>query len=268
MPINQILTEIKIYLRQSKFIMKHIVFATCSLFFAASLFAQVDSTVKPVLKVNEPAKKVKKKYNLSNRANDHFLLQLGITSWAGAPDSIKTKGFSRSINAYFMFDFPFKSSQKLSGAIGIGAGSDHVGLDGGFANVKGKTSTLQFLDTANVRIKKSTVITSYLEAPIELRYVANPEQSDKSFKLALGVKVGTMLKAGTRSRITEPSSSTNYLLKEASKNYFNTTRIVGTARVGYGHFTLFGNYQFTSLLKAGAGPQLKPVTIGLTFSGL
>ncbi|HMR83055.1 MAG TPA: outer membrane beta-barrel protein [Niabella sp.] len=250
--------------------MKKILFAACALFIAGSLFAQVDTASSPALVVSEPVKKPKKKYNLSNRANDHFLLQLGYTNWLDAPDSIQTKGFSRSINAYFMFDFPFKTSQQLSAGIGAGIGSDHVFLDGHFADVKGKTATMRFngLDTSTVGIKKTKVVTTYAEIPIELRYVANPEQSDKSFKFAVGVKVGTMLKGGTRSRITTPTSSPNYLLKESDKTYFNTTRIVGTARIGMGHFTLFGTYQFTSLLKTGAGPQLKPFTVGLSFGGL
>lgn len=250
--------------------MKKILFAACALFFAGSVVAQVDTTVRPELVVSEPAKKPKKKYDLSNRANDHFIVQLGYTNWMDAPDSIKTKGLSRSINAYFMFNVPFKSSPKLSAAIGVGVGSDHVFLDGSFADVKGRSTTMRFYggDTANVDVKKTKVATAYLEAPIELRYTANPGQSDKSFKFAIGFKVGTMLKGGTRSRITEPNSIPNYLLKESSKNFFNTTRIVGTARVGLGHFTLFGTYQFTSLLKAGAGPQLKPYTIGLSLGGL
>lgn len=259
--------------------MKKFLFAALSLFIAGCLFAQtdttqppnvvmVDTTGKPPLVINEPAKKPKKKYNLSNRANDHFLVQLGYTSWLNTPDSIKTKGLSRSINVYFMLDFPFKSSQKLSAAIGLGVGSDHVFLDDNFADVKGKTSTLRFLDTANISIKKSKVVTTYLEAPVELRYTANPERSDKSFKMAVGVKVGTMLRAGTRSRVTTNNSIPNYLLKESSKNYFNTTRIVGTGRIGYGHFTLFGAYQFTPVLKTGVGPQIRPYTIGLSLGGL
>lgn len=250
--------------------MNKFLFAAFALFFAGSAFAQVDTTTRPELVVSEPAKKPKKKYDLSNRANDHFIVQLGYTNWMDAPDSIKTKGLSRSINAYFMFNVPFKSSPKLSAAIGLGVGTDHVFLDGSFADVKGRTATMRFYggDTANVDIKKTKVVTSYLEAPVELRYTANPEQSDKSFKFALGVKVGTMLKGGTRSRISEPASIPNYLLKESSKNYFNTTRIVGTARIGLGHFTLFGTYQFTSLLKAGTGPQLKPYTIGISLGGL
>lgn len=167
-----------------------------------------------------------------------------------------------------MLDFPFKSTPQFSAAIGVGIGTDHVFLDKTFANIKGNTATLRFADTANIEIKKSKVVTSYVEVPVELRYVANPEKSDKSFKAAIGIKGGLMLKAGTRSRVTEKGTQSNYLLKESSKSYFNTARIAGTARVGYGHFTLFGTYQFTSILKAGAGPQLRPYTIGLSFGGL
>ncbi len=258
-------------MRQSTIIMKKILFAAGVFLLAGNLFAQVDTTEKPTLVVSEQPKKPKKKYNLSNRANDHFLLQLGSTRWLGAPDSLQTTGFSRSVNAYVMLDFPFKTSQRLSAAAGLGIGSDHIFLDNeAVADVRGKTTTMRFysMDTVGSTIKKSKVATAYLEVPVELRYVTKPDQSDKSFKAALGLKVGTMIKGGNRTRLTDPTSSANYLLKQSSKNYFNTTRIVGTARVGYGHFTVFGTYQFTGLLKTGAGPQLKPFTVGLSFGGL
>lgn len=248
--------------------MKKIFFAVCSLMVAGSAFAQLDSSTNLKAVNPETVKKVKKKYDLSNRANDHFMLQIGYTNWSGTPDSINTKGFSRSINAYFMFDFPFKSSQNFSAAIGLGIGSDHVFLDKNFANVKGITPTLRFEDTLNIKIKKTKVATTYAEVPLELRFVSNPEKSDKSFKAAIGLKGGLLLRSGTRSKVTEPGTQANYLLKESSKSYFNTTRIVGTARVGYGHFTLFGTYQLTSVLKTGVGPQLRPFTIGLNLSGL
>lgn len=213
--------------------------------------------------VEKPQPK-KRQYNLTNRPNDHFMVQLGYTGWAQVPDSIKTKGFSRSVNVYFMFDFPFKSTQQLSAAVGLGIGSDHIFFDKSFPDVKGTTANLRFNRSSDTSLyKKTKLVTSYLELPIELRYVTNPEKSDKSFKVAVGAKVGTMLKAGTRSRAEE-----GYLLKESSKNYFNTTRVVGTARIGYGHFSLFGTYQFTGLLKDGAGPVLRPFTIGLALSGL
>lgn len=261
--------------------MKKILLFSVLSFAASQINAQVDSLAanKPELTVAEnTVPKQKKKYDLSKRPNDHFLIQLGYTQWLGKPDSIDTKGFNRSVNAYFMFDFPFKSTPQLSAAIGLGVGSDHIIFDKDYPDVKGQTSTLRFnyrtTGADTTFFKKTKLATTYLEAPVELRYVMKPDQSDKSFKFALGVKVGTMIKAGTRARklmaIDDGNESlrNDYLLKESSKKYFNTTRVVGTARVGFGHFTIFGNYQFTNLLKEGVGPELRPFTIGLSIGGL
>ncbi|MFT3903090.1 MAG: outer membrane beta-barrel protein [Niabella sp.] len=240
--------------------------------FLGSAFAQVDTfnTVSP------PSKDIvkKKKYDLSNRPNDHFMLQLGYLMWNNAPDSINTKGFSRSVNMYFMFDVPFKSMQQLSVGAGLGIGSDHVMFNRTFVDVKGRTGSLRFNENYygdSSYFKKTKLMTSYLEAPIELRYVKDPENSDKSFKAAVGVKVGMLLKSGTRNKMLRNKSGgtvNDYLLKEASKNYFNGMRVVGTARIGYGHFSLYGSYQITNVLKSGAGPTINPMAIGLTFSGL
>jgi len=261
--------------------MKKILLFSALTFAAYCINAQVDTLPAntPELKVAKTTvPKTKKKYDLSKRPNDHFLLQIGYTQWLDQPDSIDTKGFSRSINSYFMFDFPFKTTPQLSAAIGLGIGSDRISFNRDYPDIKGQTNTLRFnyrtTSPDTTFFKKTKLTTTYLEAPIELRYVAKPDQSDKSFKVALGVKVGTMLKAGTRARkltaIRQGAevALNDYVLKEASKQYFNTTRVVGTVRVGFGHFTVFGNYQFTKLLKDGVGPEIKPFTIGLTIGGL
>lgn len=261
--------------------MKKILLFSALYLATSALSAQVDTSNAnvPALKVSETTvPKPKKKYDLSKRPNDHFLLQIGYTQWLGKPDSIDTKGFSKSINTYFMFDFPFKTTPKFSAAIGLGVGSDHIVFDRDYPDVKAQSNTLQFNYVSKspdtTYFKKTKLVTTYLEAPVELRYVQNPEKSDKSFKLALGVKVGTMIKAGTRARKlmylddNAEKLKNDYLLKESNKKYFNTTRIVGTARVGYGHFTIFGTYQFTNLLKDGAGPELRPFTVGLSIGGL
>ncbi|MBK8953729.1 MAG: hypothetical protein IPM85_17370 [Chitinophagaceae bacterium] len=45
----------------------------------------------------------------------------------------------------------------------------------------------------------------------------------------------------------------DYVMKEASKQFFNKTRISGMVRLGYGHFSLYGSYQLP-LFKDGSGP--------------
>src|SRR6266581_8595446 len=99
--------------------MKKIPFIVLSTLLFTSIFAQ--DQPKPNSNPTKP--------NLRSRANDHLLLQVGVTNWAGIPDSIKTKGLSRSFNMYFMFDFPFKSNPHLSVAIGPGIGTDNIYFD-------------------------------------------------------------------------------------------------------------------------------------------
>ena len=241
--------------------MKKIALLAISCFLINSLFAQ-DSTFK----------KKKEPIDLSGRANDHFLIQLGYAGWAGKPDSINTGGFSKSFNVYFMFDFPFKTNPKLSMAFGPGISSDHILFDKTYVGIKDATQTLQFRDQTDTNhFKKTKLNTTYLEAPVEFRYTANPLNSGKSFKFAIGAKAGLLLNAHTRNKDLENkngSAINSYTMKETSKRFFNTSRLVGTARVGLGHFTLYGSYQITTLFKEGVAAEIRPFSIGLTISGL
>lgn len=204
--------------------------------------------------------------------SDHLMLQLGTTWWNNKPDSIRTKGFSRSFNIYFMFAFPFKTNPKMSAAIGAGLATDHIFFDRTRVGITDATASLQFEDRRDTSyFKKYKVATSYLEVPVELRFSARPQDDKHSFKVALGAKVATMLAAWTKAKELanrEGQSINDYTEKLKSKRFFNSTRLSATARIGYGHFSLFGSYALTPLFKEGAGPQVRPVTVGITLSGL
>lgn len=240
------------------------------------------SAQTPLDSVSQPAtpKKQKRdwsKLDLSGRTSDHFVIQLGYDGWAGKPDSIRTKGLNRSFNMYFMLDKPFKSDPHFSVAAGLGIGSSNIFFEKTVIDITGKISSARLLfqnaDSIN-HYKKYKLAVVWAELPIELRYFSNPENADKSWKWALGLKLGTMLDAHTKGK--EPQDKNNATIsgqakvveKEKSKKFFNATRIAGTIRVGYGHFSLYGAYQINSLIKDGVGPQVKPYTIGLCLSGL
>lgn len=218
--------------------------------------------------------KPKKKFNLAGRPGDHILLQLSSDRWMGAPDSIdsRRKSLSRGGNIYIMLDKPFKGSPRMSAAFGLGVGTSSMFFDKLLVDIAGNVPVLNFrsLDTLN-RFKKYKVTTAYLELPVELRYTANPEKPNKTFKAAIGLKVGTLLKAQTKGKTLQDASGRNindYTQKTSSKSYFNTTRLAATARLGYGYFSLFGSYNITSIFKDGVAADMKPLQIGLTISGL
>jgi Outer membrane protein beta-barrel domain len=213
------------------------------------------------------------KVSLANRANDHFLLQLGYNGWAQKPDTIHTKGLSRSFNIYFMFDFPFKTDPRFSVGIGAGVGTNNVYFDKMTIDITGRnTNSLSFKDVSDTNyFKKYKLATTYLEAPVELRFAANPLAPSKSWKIAIGAKIGTMVSAEVKGKnlLTKDGGTVNaYTLKEKAKRYFNGTRLAATARISYGIIGLYGSYQVSSFVKEGFGPDVRPFQIGITLSGL
>jgi Outer membrane protein beta-barrel domain len=242
--------------------MRRLVFTALALFLVSFVFAQNDTTVTRTI--------TKPKYEA--RANDHFLLQLGYTSWQNKPDSINTSGLPRSFNMYLMLDFPFKTNPHWSVAIGPGIATDNIYFDKTNVGIAQNTSTVRFQNlTDTSHFKKYKLATAYLEAPIELRYRFNPGDDRKSFKVAVGVKVGTLLNAHVKGKTLQDKNGNtlnSYIMKENSKRFFNQNRLSLMARAGIGHYTLFASYAVTPVFKEGLGPQVRPLTIGLTLSGL
>ncbi|MBC7866028.1 MAG: outer membrane beta-barrel protein [Gloeobacteraceae cyanobacterium ES-bin-316] len=218
--------------------------------------------------------KEKKTYDLANRASDHFMVQFALNSWQGAPDSISSYigGFNRSANVYIMLDKPFKSNPRLSIGAGVGIGSTNIYFKKMIVDIGATTPLLPFraVDTLD-NYKKFKVSSAFLEVPLELRFTSDPTTPNKTFKAAIGVKVGTMLNAHNKGKELRNASGTvinTKTVKETTKSYFNTTRVAATARVGYGNFSLFGAYSLTGVFKDGVAPNMNGLQVGLTFSGL
>ncbi|MGH2563337.1 MAG: outer membrane beta-barrel protein [Ginsengibacter sp.] len=245
--------------------MMKIAFAVFCCFFFSYAFSQ-DSTYK------NPANA--KKITITNRPNDHLLIQLSSDHWTGMPDSIKShqKGLSRGFNIYFMLDKPFRSSPKYSIGFGVGISSSNIVFKRENIDLKANSTLLPFtpLDSSN-HFKKYKLATGYLEVPIEFRYFSKPSTGNKGFKAALGLRLGTLVNAHTKGKTLEDKNNStinSYTEKENSKRFINGTRFIATARVGYGILSLFGAYQLNNVLKDGAGPALHLYQIGLTISGL
>lgn len=226
--------------------------------------------------IDTKKKKDWSKINLTNRPKDHLVFQIGYLNWLKTPDSISTKGLARSVNFYFMFDFPFKTDPRFSVGLGVGFGTDQMYFD------KNAGRDLNLINSTAFRFSKNTgkdtaikyrnikLQTTYLEAPVELRYMVNPEKPNKSLKFAIGVKVGTLISAVDKTKFdSDADGNTKYNRKEKDRKHFNSLRLAPTARIGYGSFALFGQYQLNDFIKEGQGPnQIRPLTIGLTITGL
>ena len=92
-----------VFIQRTKQKMKKLVFLSLAL--TATLFASAQTAKKPT--------KDWSKFDFTNRAADHLVIQYGSDSWTGKPTALRTgNGFSRHFNVYFMFDKPVKSNPK------------------------------------------------------------------------------------------------------------------------------------------------------------
>ena len=232
------------------------------------------------LQAQETETKKKKKdwskVNLGNRPKDHLMLQVGYLNWLQKPDTIATAGLARSVNVYFSFDFPFKTDPRFSVGLGAGVGADNMFFDKNagrnlnIINRNGFSFTKHKGRDTTIRYKSIKLATVYLEAPVELRFMVDPANPNKSLKFALGMKVGTMISATDKTRFTQDAAgNTAYTLKEKDRKNFNNLRLAATARIGFGNFGIFGQYQLNDMIKEGQGPNMiRPMTVGITLTGL
>lgn len=245
--------------------MKKIVFVVISCLFFSMAFSQ-DSI--------PPASTHTKDINLANRPGDHIMIQLSSDHWAGMPDSISShqKGLSRGFNIYFMYNKPFKTSPKYSLGIGLGVSTSNMIFKLMNVGLNATSITLPFTHEDSIdHFKKYKLATTFLQVPIEIRYMSDPDQPNKSWKGAFGLKLGTLLNVHTKAKELQDKNGTTlnlYTEKENSKRYIDGTQVMATARVGYGIFSLFGSYQLNTIIKSGFGPNMRLYQLGITISGL
>jgi hypothetical protein len=260
----------------NKFIFPILLAVLGSLGLQAQSNKEKKKAAKEETKKEKPPKTDWSKVSLGDRANDHFMVQIGYDGWATLPDSIRTTGFGRHLNVYVMLDKPFKTNPQWSVGLGVGIGSSNIYFDKMYVDLKGSISTTQvsFVDVKNANhFDKYKLTAVWAEAPIELRHVSNPLKSDKSFKYAFGVKIGTMISGYTRGKDLQSKDGQSlygnkYVQKEKDRKYLNNVRLAPTFRIGYGNFTIYGAYQITNLWREGQGPGVRPFSVGLCLSGL
>lgn len=242
--------------------MRKIVIAVIAICLVSTAFAQKDSTIRKIL----PSSKKE------SPSNDHFFIQVGRLTWVGKPDSIKTKGIPRSLNIYMLLNFPFKTNPHWSVALGPGIASDNMYFDKMTVGIKDNTSSIRFKDVSDTsRFKRYKLSVNFLEVPVELRYRFNSNDDKKSVKIAVGAKIGTLINAHIKGKVFQNSANqtlNDYTLKENSKQFFSKQRLSLMGRVGVGSLSLFASYSVTPLFKEGLGPTIRPLTLGLTLSGL
>jgi hypothetical protein len=200
-----------------------------------------------------------------------FTLELGLNRSLNGPEGLKLGLWgSRTFNIYYQYELRIlKSNFSLVPGIGLSLerfkfrNGDIISYPKVGAVFKGEIANADSVVFFNITqhqvagLKKSQLITNYLEVPVELRYTFNPDDPARSMKISVGGRVGYLYDSFSKVKYKENGEIKQLKNKESFN--INKLRYGVFAKVGFGSFSLFGYYNLSPLFKNDEGVANKGV---------
>ena len=204
-----------------------------------------------------------------------FVVEIGVNSALNKPTGFDL-GFwgSRTMNIYYQYEMRILKS-RMSFVPGIGFSLERFKFKNNTTLRIEDDDSLKMINSATYgkSIRKSSLVTNYIEIPLELRFSTRPNDPNRSFKAAVGFRVGYLYDAFTKVKYREDGETKK--IKD-NQNYRLTRFRYGVyAKVGAGNISVFANYNLTPMFETGKGIGLRggvaaddfnTFTIGISFA--
>lgn len=166
---------------------------------------------------------------------------------------------SRAINIYYLYEMRLGESNFTFNP-GIGLGFERftfVRNQTLSSDIDGDGNQVSFIPAQDlyentVNIRRSRLINSYVDVPVEFRWHSGSD-FNRSFKIAIGGVFGLLIDAKTK--VQYEVDGTNKTTKQKDPFNLNPIRYGAIARVGIAGFNLWGYYNLSPLFRSGQGPQ-------------
>lgn len=235
----------------------------------ASIAILIAITISAAAQTTEPSPK---KYNRPDIPGA-FVLELGINSALDAPSKFSPALWgSRTLNIYYQYNIRILNS-KFSIVPGVGFSLERFKFKNGATLGYDEDSLKLFTpsETGMTGLRKSQLVTNYFEIPVELRFSTNPEDPGRSFKVAVGGRVGYLYDGFSKLKYKEDGETKR--LKDKQDWNLTKFRYGLYGKFGIGNFSLFAYYNLTPLFEEGKGPgeknvvnDFQTVTVGISLS--
>ena len=180
------------------------------------------------------------------------------------PTGIKTRTINQGANVFLMYNH-MPSNNGFSFAGGVGITSENLYLKDAYVpNVK--ADSISFVNVPfGVKVNRSKLNVTYIDLPLEMRYVTKSKM-----RFTLGMKFGFLIDSKTMYKGDAIDPEGNKLgygthVKYKTVNQLESVRYGVQARVGWKWVHLYGYYSLNKMFKADKGPQMYPISVGVTF---
>lgn len=189
-------------------------------------------------------------------SSDALILNLNTDIWQKVPDSISSRAINQGVSVAGMYNIHMGQGN-FSFALGLGVSSHNFYSNGilGLDSVKKS----EFMPT-HISYKINKLSLTYFDIPVEFRF-----KTASKFRFAVGFKFGFTMDVHTKYKGTDLSDGDGLVLVKTKKiaNIENMNYTL-TARIGYKWAIINASYSLNSIFKKDMGPQMFPISIGLT----
>lgn len=178
--------------------------------------------------------------------------------WMDWPSGgMNVRAINQGAGGFVMYNIPFGSSP-ISFSIGAGIGCHNLYSNTRIVNIKADTISFTVIPDS-MDYKRSKLGLTYIDFPLELRLITKSK-----IRASIGVKLGYLIDAKTKykgdnllgNQITE---------KQRKVDHLDNFRFGPTVRFGYDWFQVMGYFSVTQIFDKGLGPDLYPISVGVTF---
>lgn len=146
--------------------------------------------------------------------------------------------------------------------ITLDADADFISAANTLANFSGNDTSISPDD---IKLSRNKLKIAYAKVPLLLELNTNSENPEKSFHIAAGVEFA--YKLGSKTKQTYEINGYKYNVTRRDEYHLADIKYCSVVRVGYGnYFTLFANYGLSELFEKDKGPEIFPLTAGISFT--
>ncbi len=199
----------------------------------------------------------------STRKKFSIVLDLFTDIWVDVPSNVDVRTINQGVNVSGLYDYRLGKSD-YSFAFGVGLGSHNFYSDA-FAVVdstgNSSLTKISAIYEGN-SYKRNKISFSYFDIPIEFRM-----RTKNDFRASLGFKFGFLIDSHTKYIGDDYIFGGTDQIHAKFKDVRNIEkfRYGVTARFGWKFINLTGFYSLTGLFKKGQGPDLYPISVGISF---
>ncbi len=180
--------------------------------------------------------------------------------WLNTPDNMKLRTIHQGSNVFIQYNFAVGNSKTISFAAGVGIDNHNMYSNARIANIK--ADTIVFVPINNdIKYKRSKINLVSISAPLELKF-----RWKTGIKLGIGMRIGYMIDSKEKYVGNTPEGGPR--VNEKTKGLYNLENLTfgPTLRFGYKFINIYGHYQINSIFQTGHGPQINPISVGITIT--